>query len=234
VNRSLATDPQSHQLWIVIPAFNEGKVIEDVVAELRSAYSNVVVVDDCSCDDTSDRAYTGGAIVLRHIVNLGQGAALQTGIDYALAKGAEFIVTFDADGQHRAEDIEVLRAAQRARSADAVIGSRFLGKAENIPASRVLLLKLAAIYMRFSSGLKMTDAHNGLRLLNRRAATTIRITQNRMSHASEIVNQLGASPLAVVEAPVTVVYTAYSLQKGQKLSNSINILFEMLISKVSR
>ena len=230
----MVPDSPSDCVWVVIPAFNEAAVIESVVAAVRRAHRNVVVVDDCSSDDTSARASAGGAIVLRHVINLGQGAALQTGIDYALAQGAEFIVTFDADGQHRVEDIEILCKVQQDRGADVVIGSRFLGRAENIPPSRKLLLKLAARFMAFTSGLKMTDAHNGLRLLNRRAAKTIRITQNRMAHASEFVNQLGASSLSVVEAPITVLYTAYSLKKGQKLSNSINILFDMLIARISR
>src|SRR5262245_53500219 len=97
--------------WVVIAAFNEARAIRRVVAELVSLPYRVVVVDDGSSDATAQIAARDGAEVLKHPINLGQGAALQTGIDYALLRGASHVVTFDADGQHRAEDIAVLLAA---------------------------------------------------------------------------------------------------------------------------
>lgn len=219
---------------VVIPAYNEGKVIGPVVAGVCAAYSFVVVVDDCSKDDTGRCAAGAGAVVLRHVVNLGQGAALQTGISYALLRGADLVVTFDADGQHRVEDIAVLIETQARTGADVVAGSRFLGKALDMPTAKRLLLKAAVQFTRLTSGLDLTDAHNGLRLFTRAAAGKIRISQNRMAHASEIVDQVGALGLRMVEAPVTVIYTSYSLAKGQRLSNSISILFELLIGRLSK
>jgi glycosyltransferase involved in cell wall biosynthesis len=221
-------------LWVVIPALNEGTVIADVVAEVRTCYKNVVLVDDCSDDDTADLALGAGAVVLRHPVNLGQGAALETGIRFALSRGAEQIVTFDADGQHRVQDIAALVDRQRETGADVVIGSRFLGAAHRIPALRRWLLKLAVVFTHLMSGVRMSDAHNGLRLFSRRAAKSIRIRQNRMAHASEIVDQIRIKGLSVAEAPVTVLYTEYSLRKGQRLSNAVNIVWELLLARLSK
>jgi len=221
-------------VWVVIPAYNEGPVIADVVEAVRASVPEVVVVDDCSSDGTREAALSGGAAVLRHPINLGQGAALQTGIRHALSRGAEFIITFDADGQHRAEDIAVLLDTQRRTGADVVIGSRFLGATENLPASRRVILKLAVLFTRMTSGLKVTDAHNGLRLLTRSAAQRIEIRQNRMAHASEIIDQIRRLGLSVAEAPVTIVYTEYSLRKGQRLSNALNILAELFIARVNK
>lgn len=222
------------QIWIVIPGFNEGEVIREVVTRVRALYPRIVVVDDCSHDMTGEQARSAGATVLRHPMNLGQGAALQTGIRYALAQGATHIVTFDADGQHRVEDIEVLLRKQRETQADVVFGSRFLGSATDIPPLRRLVLKTAVVFTAFTSGVRLTDAHNGLRLLTRRAAEAIRIRQNRMAHASEIIAKVGSLRLKFAEAPVTIVYTKYSLSKGQKLSNAINILAELFVARLHR
>jgi len=226
---------RSHDnIWIVIPAFNEGEVIQTVVAGVTQQYKNVVVVDDCSRDITGQAAAAGGATVLRHPINLGQGAALQTGLAYAYSQGAEYVITFDADGQHRVEDIPVLMDVHKQTQADIVIGSRFLGTTLNMPAPKRAILKLAVQFTRLTSGLKLTDAHNGLRLFNRNAIHKIKITQNRMAHASEIVDQIKGLGLNAAEAPVTIIYTEYSIRKGQKLSNAFNILVELLVGKISK
>jgi glycosyltransferase involved in cell wall biosynthesis len=221
-------------LWIVIPAFNEAQVIADVVAGVRARYSNVIVVDDCSRDETGTNALRAGAVVLRHPLNLGQGAALETGIRYALSRGAEYIVTFDADGQHRVADIAVLLDRQHETGTDVVVGSRFLGAAHGMPPLRRIVLKLAVAFMRLTSGVPMSDAHNGFRLFTRRAAERIRIRQNRMAHASEIIEQIGSLGLSISEAPVTIVYTEYSLRKGQRLGNAVNIIWEMLLARLHK
>lgn len=221
-------------VWVVIPAYNEARVIGSVVAGVLQHYPHVVVVDDCATDATGAEACAAGATVLRHVVNLGQGAALQTGIRYALQQGASHVVTFDADGQHRVEDIAVLFARLQQTQADIVIGSRFLGEALNMPWLRRLVLKAAVRFTRMTSGLPLTDAHNGLRLLTAQAAQRIRIEQNRMAHASEIVDQLKGLGLKVAEAPITVVYTEYSLAKGQKLSNAFGILSDLLLGRLMK
>lgn len=217
-----------------MPAFNEEEVIFDVVAQVRKCNFPIVVVDDCSSDETGAKAAAAGAYVVSHPINLGQGAALQTGITFALRAGAAAIVTFDADGQHRIEDIAVLINTQERTGAQVVVGSRFLGAALNMPPLRRAVLKLAVIFTRVTSGVRLTDAHNGLRLFMREAALKLHIRQNRMAHASEVINQIGQLRLSVAEAPVTIVYTEYSLRKGQRLSNAFNILAELMVDKISR
>jgi glycosyltransferase involved in cell wall biosynthesis len=182
--------------------------------------------------EISLKQMSGFAVPL--LINLGQGAALETGIRYSLANSAKAIITFDADGQHRVEDIAVLIKRQAETGADVVIGSRFLGEAAGIPWLRRHVLQLAVIFTRVTSGVKLTDAHNGFRLLTRRAAEKIRIGQNRMSHASEIISKIGSLGLTVAEAPVTILYTEYSLRKGQKLSNAINIVSELFIARLTK
>jgi glycosyltransferase involved in cell wall biosynthesis len=216
--------PDRTETWVVIAAFNEGKVIAGVVAEVAAAGWPVVVVDDGSRDNTAEAARMPGVTVVRHRVNLGQGAALQTGIDYALRRGARTIVTFDADGQHSCEDIPLLVAALD--NADIALGSRFLGKVEGASQRRVALLRTATKVSNSLSGMKLTDAHCGLRAFRASAAPALRITQDRMAHASELLRKIKTSGLRVVEVPVTVRYTEHSMSKGQGGIQAVRILFD--------
>ena len=219
-------------VWVVVPAHNEARVIAGVVAELKRQAHRIVVIDDGSSDSTAEVAAECGAIVLRHPINLGQGAALQTGIEFALARGAELIVTFDADGQHRTADIGRLLDALNIHRADFALGSRFLGAAVNMPAPRRMLLRAATLFTRLTTGLALTDAHNGLRAMTRRGALSIRLRQNRMAHASEIIGQIAASGLKFVEVPVTIEYSRYSLAKGQKSGDLIIILLDLFARRL--
>jgi glycosyltransferase involved in cell wall biosynthesis len=219
---------------IVIAAYNESRVIGTVVAELRAAGYPVVVVDDGSADGTGPAAGTAGAIVVRHPVNLGQGAALQTGIEFALEQGAEIIVTFDADGQHRVSDIPALCDALASNQADFALGSRALGASLNAPLSRRILLRLATWFTRLSTGMRVTDTHNGLRAMTRRGALALKLRQNRMAHASELLQQIADSELRYVEVPVTIQYSAYSLAKGQSLGDALTILIDLIARRVHR
>lgn len=225
---------QANSIWVVVAAYNEARTIQQVVLGLRRICPNVVVVNDCSTDATPILAGAAGAQVVTHPVNLGQGAALQTGITFALQEGAAHIVTFDADLQHRSEEIPVLLNALTQSGADFALGSRFLGNATNLDLSRKLLLKVAILFTRFTTGLKITDTHNGLRAMTRRGASRLNIHQNRMAHASEILQQIAKSRLPYVEVPVTVDYTSYSKAKGQRLSNSLSILLELLTGALQR
>lgn len=210
--------------WVVIAAFNEGRVIRSVVQELVADGWSVVVTDDGSRDDTFEQATMPGVEVLRHALNLGQGAALQTGIDYALSKGATHIVTFDADGQHDAADIPRLLAA--IADADVALGSRFLGHIEGARGPRHALLKLAVIVSNVLIGIKLTDAHCGLRAFRASAAPALRITQERMAHASELLRKVKRSGLRVVEVAVTIRYSNYSTAKGQSGFEALRIMFD--------
>lgn len=216
-------------VWVVVPLYNEATVIGDVVRELTASFGAVVCVDDGSSDDSAAEAARAGARVIRHPRNLGQGAALQTGISYALARPeADYIVTFDADGQHRVVDAEAMVARAREEGLAIVLGSRFLDDRTRPGALKKLVLKTAVAVTNLSTRMRLTDAHNGLRVLRRDAASAIRLHQDRMAHATEIVVQLGRTGLPWAEHPVHVVYTEYSKAKGQSLLNSVNILVDLI------
>lgn len=216
--------------WIVIPVFNEDQVIAQVVEETAAVFPNIVCVDDGSSDNTEERIYGSKAHLIKHPINLGQGASLQTGIAYALAQpGMQYVITFDADGQHRVEDAIKMLEIAAAGNLDVVLGSRFLNANTGIPWIKRVVLRTAAALSPTSRKLKLTDAHNGLRVMNRKAASMLQITMNGMAHASEIVAFLARSDLRIQEAPVTVRYTDYSKAKGQSLINGVNILFDISI-----
>lgn len=213
---------------VVVPLFNESAVVGDVIRDLRTSFPVVVAVDDGSTDDSAAVARTAGALVVEHPINLGQGAALQTGLETALRLGAQYVVTFDSDGQHRREDAVAMVSRLRADEADVVFGSRFLDARTRPGAVKRAVLRAAIVYSNATTGVRLTDTHNGLRALNRRAAATLRIRQNRMAHASEIIEQVGRSGLRWVEHPVHILYTDYSRSKGQSVFNAVNILTEMI------
>ncbi|MCC9599044.1 glycosyltransferase family 2 protein [Stieleria sp. JC731] len=223
------------RLFVVIPAYNESSRIKTVIDNLRrSGVRDIVVVDDGSADDTANLAAAEDVWVLRHIVNRGQGAALQTGIDFAISNQADLIVTFDADGQHRGEDLLKMIQPIVDGRADVTLGSRFLGNAENVPPLRRLILKAGVVLTRLTSGLPLTDTHNGYRVMTSNAATRLRMFEDGMAHASEFLDRLAASKLRWTEVPVTIRYTEGTLEKGQRNSAAFRILFRIFISKVTR
>lgn len=221
-------------LWVVIAAYNERRRIGAVLKDLSHIAKNIVVVDDGSRDETAQEVLRHPVWLLRHVANLGQGASLQTGISFAIRQGAEYVVTFDADGQHDPADIRAMLDALNSNAADYALGSRFLGGTTEIPFFRKIVLRSAVLFTRILSGVSLTDAHNGIRLMTRKGAERIRITLNRMEHASEIVEQIAASGLKYVEVPVHIKYTADSLAKGQKSSAAIVLAIKLLVEKVVR
>lgn len=226
--------PAPRSVWVIVPAYNEEGAIGDVISSLRNTGYRILVVDDGSRDGTADRAVEAGASVLRHMINLGQGAALQTGIDCALLRGADYIVTFDADGQHEVTEIGRLLAALNENEAEFALGSRFLGEVRGITRGRRILLRGAALFTRVTTGLSVTDSHNGFRAMTRRGASSISLRQNRMAHASEILHQIARSGLHYTEVPVTIKYTRYSVAKGQRSSEAISILLDLFVGGISR
>lgn len=221
-------------IWIVIAAFNEAAVIGPIISDVVRRNYRVVVIDDGSQDATGQIALAAGATVVTHPVNFGQGAALQTGIKFALQRDASYIVTFDADGQHRPSDIPRLINALTDSTAAYALGSRFLGSSHGMPFGRRLLLQAAIWFTRAVTGLRLSDTHNGLRAMTREGASRISLRQNRMAHASELLEQIAASGLPYVEVPVTIDYTRYSLAKGQGLADSVTILFDLSVQKLHR
>lgn len=214
--------------WVVIPVFNEAGMIARVVADLQTEFSNIVCVDDGSSDGSPDTIAATGAHLVRHPINMGQGAALQTGLSYALARtGSRYFVTFDADGQHQVSDAAHMVDVASSELVDVVLGSRFLDGDEHVPPLKRLTLRTIVALSPTVRRMRLTDAHNGLRVFNRSAAETLRISMNDMAHASEIVALLARSSWTVREVPVTIRYTDYSKGKGQSLLNGINIVFDL-------
>ena len=217
--------------WLVVPLYNEAQVVREVIEDARRTFPHVVVVDDGSRDDSATQAEAAGAVVVRHPINLGQGAALQTGIRYVLERtDARYLITFDADGQHSVADAVAMVAAARRENLAIVLGSRFLKGPSPVGWLKRLVLATAAVVASRTTGMHLTDAHNGLRLLRRDAAEHLNLRQNRMAHASEIIRQLGATGLPWREFPVHIAYTEYSKAKGQSLLNSVNILVDLIFS----
>lgn len=222
--------PVNEDVWVVIPVYNEVQVLEAVVRQVLAVFPNVVCVDDGSRDGSVEAVLRTGAHLVRHPVNLGQGAALQTGLSYARSRpGSSFFVTFDADGQHRLEDASTMVEVARSGQVDLVLGTRFAEHAASVPLLKRLVLRTAVMLSPAGRRLKLTDAHNGLRVLTRPVADDLQITMNGMAHASEIVSYLGRSSWRVREVPVSIQYTEYSQNKGQSLLNGVNILFDLSV-----
>ncbi|MFE4835614.1 glycosyltransferase family 2 protein [Arthrobacter sp. NPDC056691] len=208
--------------------YNEASVVGTVIEGLRKEFPHVVCVDDGSTDGSQDIARRAGAVVVQHPVNLGQGAALQTGIEYSLQdRQLDCIVTFDADGQHRVVDALAMADRIRSGEADVVLGSRFLDDRTKLSPLKRLVLRTAAVQSRMSTGMALTDAHNGLRAFSPNVARNINLQQNRMAHASELIHQLAEMNPRWVEHPVEIIYTDYSKSKGQSLLNSVNIVADL-------
>lgn len=219
----------------VVPVYNEGQVIGGVIKEVLEHCPHVVCVNDGSTDNSAAEIVAAGAFLVDHPINMGQGAALQTGIEFArLIPGVRRYVTFDADGQHRTEDAMRMLEILALGEADIVLGSRFLGRAEGVSPVKKAILKLAVRFTNATSGIKLTDAHNGLRVFNQHVAETLDITAPDMTHASEIVELISRNRYRYLEVPVTIHYTEYSVSKGQPVLNAVNIAVDTLLRKVSR
>lgn len=217
------------KIFIIIPSYNEQENISLVLEKLKEKYENIVVIDDGSSDRTSEISDAKGVETIRHVINRGQGAAIQTGHDYALKHDADIIVHFDSDGQMRVEDIEKVIEPIKNREADVVLGSRFLENSTNMPLSKRFFIIKPAIYLNWLfSGLKLTDAHNGFRAISRSAAELIGLEQDKMAHATEILEQIKKYGIKFKEVPVRINYTEY----GQGFRGGVKILRDLLVGKL--
>ncbi len=217
------------KVFIVIPAYNEEKTITRVIEDLLNLnYKDIVIIDDGSADKTSEIISSYPVYFCQHKLNCGQGAALRTGTEFALRNNADIIVHFDADGQHQVADIVKFTQAIE-QGYDIAIGSRFLNSKQDIPfTKKYFILKPGRLVNWYFSGLKLSDAHNGFRALNRQAAEKIKITQNRMAHNTEIPAEIVRNNLKYTEIPVEIVYTEY----GQSLKGGIDIIIDLLKQKL--
>ena len=226
---------QNEDVWVVIPCYNEAPVVRGVIESVRRHFPNVVAVDDGSRDGSAAHIRAAGARLVQHPVNMGAGAAYQTGVEFALRDpAAQLFITFDADGQHQAEDAVAMVAHLRSADVEVLIGSRFLGSVDGLSFSRRALLKAAVIFERATSGVALTDAHQGLRVFRRSFAQVLDLKSHDMSWASEFLTRMVEHSTTYEEFPVHVEYTDYSRSKGQRSINSVNIGVDVLINKLLR
>jgi len=219
--------------WLIVPCYNEGTVIFDVLTHARETFPNIVGVNDGSVDNSAEQIRAAGAHLVDHPVNLGQGAAIQTGVEYARKQpGAQYFVTFDADGQHQEKDVVRMIERLRTEPLDIIVGTRFAGQeTSQVPWIKRAVLKTVVMLSPRTKKLGLTDAHNGLRAFNRKVAEEMNIRMNGMSHASEIVSMIDKHGWRVDEEPVDILYTEYSMSKGQSLINGVNILADGLVAR---
>ncbi len=223
------------EVALIIPVYNEEKVIRDVIEIIKKEFKYIICIDDGSKDNSAKEIEKTGVFLVQHPINMGQGAAIQTGIEFARQiKKIKYFVTYDADGQHRLQDVKKMLKVINSDNYDIVLGSRFLGKADGISKSKYLILKLAIYFSNITSGIKLTDTHNGLRVFNRSFADSLQITLSDMSHASEIIEIIARGNYKYIEIPVVIEYTDYSRSKGQSVINAVNIGFDTLIRKITR
>ncbi|NCB20799.1 MAG: glycosyltransferase family 2 protein [Clostridia bacterium] len=214
----------------IIPAWNESKYIDQVINKVKNLVDFVIVVDDCSNDNTYELALSTGVIVLRHLINRGQGAALQTGTDYALKLKADIIIHFDADNQFDAQEISDIIKPIIDNEAEIVFGSRFLGKKSNLPKSKKYIILPLGRLLNHLFGVRTSDPQSGFRAYTNKVAQSFRIENRGMAHCSEILIKLSQSKWRIKEVPITVSYHEY----GQRFSGGIRVIKDLLIHKLSK
>ncbi|OGC82118.1 MAG: hypothetical protein A2V81_03140 [Candidatus Abawacabacteria bacterium RBG_16_42_10] len=217
----------------VIPAYNEANHIADIVQAVLPHVEEVVVIDDGSSDNTSERALAAGATVLTHVINCGAGAATQTGLSYALDNGADYVVTFDGDGQHDPKDIPGMLEFIQKEQKDVVLGSRFLKK-NDIPKLRLWANKIANTITFFLSGIAISDSQSGFKVFSRHALPRINITANGFEFCTEIIRTIANENLSYTEYPISVYYSEESMAKGQNFSTGVVTVFKLIVRSLMR
>ena len=212
---------------VLLPAYNEGKVISEVVKGLiKSGFGNVLVIDDCSKDNTSDEAYKAGAIVLRHPINRGAGGATNTGLEYARREeDYDYVLMMDSDGQHSIEDAKKLMS--EANRYDVVLGSRMINP-KGMPSHRLIANRVGSFVTMIFFGLYVTDSQSGMKVFNKKAINKIKITFDRFEKDSEIIGEIYRNKLKFKELPIKVIYTDHSLSKGQNIMNGFKMIIKFI------
>ncbi len=217
------------KIFCVIPAFNEEKNITTVISQVKPSVDVIVVVDDDSSDRTAEFTARAGAILLKHIINRGQGAALRTGTEYSLNNGADIIIHFDADGQFLSQDIKKIAAPIKDGIAQVVFGSRFLNAEHSIGMpllKKYFIMPLAKTVNKIFFNINLTDPQSGFRAMSAEAARKISWKQDRMAHCSEIMFEVKKNDFKVKEIPIKVIYKNF----GQSFSGGLKILKDFFIA----
>lgn len=224
------------QPYIVLPAYNEGKVIKKVIQDIQAeGFKKIIVVDDGSTDNTYSEAKSTGVITLSHPINRGKGAATQTGIDACKLLDADIIVTMDSDGQHNPKDIKAMIEPIQKKEADVVIGSRFVGETNDIPKSRIMMNKVGNLVTYIFFGAMSSDSQSGFRAYSNKAANSVYSYIDRYEFESEMLGHIKAAKLKIKEVPIKVIYTEHSLNKykgdtvpAQNFSNGLKMIVRLI------
>ena len=219
-----------NNIYILIPVFNEEKIIEETINNLKVYFDHILIINDGSTDKTSAILENLDVIKINHPINLGQGAAIKTGIEYILKfSNADAVVTFDADGQHSVDDAILFAEKITTIKEEIIFGSRFLGFEKNIPFFKRLLLKTAIYFTNLIYTVKMTDTHNGLKAIKRSCLEKLELNISGYGFETEIIMNISKNKILFKEEPTNVIYTEYSLSKGQSIFNAIKIFEEILL-----
>ncbi len=228
-------------ILFLVRSYNESSRIVDVIESIFVAgFENILVVDDGSSDGTQmllDDRFSRQIFFLRHVINRGAWAALETGFTFvrqeAFHYGWEYIVTFDADGQHDIRDIgKFIHFFEKHPTTDVIFGSRFIEKTDsNVPFLRRILLWWGKIFTSLISWVKLTDAHNGYRMFRTSVISRVVLTMDGMEYASELIDQIQMKGFHIAEVPVNIHYDSYTLAKWQRFGGAIRIAMRMIFKK---
>ena len=219
-------------VYLVVPAFNEEKTVSQIIEGIAEKGYNVILVNDGSKDKTLDfaieskRKYPNQIFVVSHVINRGLGAALKTGMVLALEKGAKYIVTFDADGQHEIADIPKVCEPLIDGEADVVIGARPFG---DMPLSKSFANYIMNALTLIFYGRKVKDSQSGLRAFTAHAADAINIVSRGYGVSSEFIKEISDKNLRLEEVTITTIYTPETQNKGTDAIVGLRILTKMVI-----
>lgn len=217
------------KIYILIPVYNEEKIISKTIANLQSHFDNILIINDGSTDGTLQSLNGINITLINHPINLGQGAAIKTGIEFILKfSDADAVITFDADGQHLVKDALYFSNKIFEIKEEIIFGSRFLGFEKNIPLSKRILLKFAIFLTNILYSIKMSDTHNGLKAIKRSGLEKLDLTIEGYGFETEIIMSVSKKKILYIEEPTDIVYTDYSMAKGQSIFNAIRIFEELL------
>tara|TARA_B100001250_G_scaffold386972_1_gene383956 strand:+ start:172 stop:849 length:678 start_codon:yes stop_codon:yes gene_type:complete len=216
-------------IYVIVPAFNEQNVIKDIINNLLKNFSNVIVINDGSNDKTLEIINDLDIKILSHEINLGVGAAVQTGFDYVSnIPDAKAVITFDADGQHLVDDAVAMAKEILICDEGIIFGTRFPKHSKNIPKVKRIVLKLIAKITDLVTGVILSDAHNGLKAYKVSTIKELELQFSSYSYESELITQVAKKKIEYKEMSTDIKYTSYSIKKGQKLLNGLLIIEDLL------
>ena len=222
-------------IYIIVPAFNESKVLEKNLKNLKKYFDNIIVVDDGSTDNTLEIINRLGLISIHHPINLGQGAAIKSGFNFVKKlNNIHGVITFDADGQHSPADANIFANEILTSDKDIIFGSRFINHSNNVPLIKKFILKIATKLSNIILKMNLSDTHNGLKAFKIDSLNKINITIDRYAFETEMLMQISKQKLSYKELHTEIVYTPYSLKKGQSIRNGMIIMesiFKLILRK---